>query len=262
MYSVDLHIHTTCSDGTDTPEEVVAMAVAHGLSAIAITDHDTVAGVHRAQAEGERLGLRVLAGIEISTDYGGRDTHLLGYFIDPESEALRPVLDWVVQDRDERNRRMVELLQRDGYSISMQQLRQDHPNAVIGRPHMAEALLHAGQVESIQDAFNRLLGEGRPYCLPRTYIPFRRAAELIRAAGGVPVLAHPLQYGYDSEGLDALVRTAADCGAVGLEVFYSGYTPEQRAQLLALGRRYNLMATAGSDYHGKRKPHIQMYRRG
>ena len=258
MRSVDLHVHTTCSDGTDTPAQVVRKAGELGLAAIAITDHDTTSGVAQAQAAGSELGLRVVSGIEISTEYEGREVHLLGYLLDPDSPSLKPVLEWTVNDRNSRNEKMVALLQKDGYHISMEQLRAEHPGTVIGRPHMAEALLRAGEVESIQDAFDRLLGEGKPYCLPRTYMPFPRAAEVIFSAGGVPVLAHPLQYGYDDAGLEKLVKTAADCGAVGIEVYYSGYEEEQRRKLMNLGDRYGLIYTGGSDYHGTRKPHIHL----
>ena len=258
MRSVDLHVHTTCSDGTDTPAQVVQKAEELGLAAIAITDHDTTAGVGEAQIAGAEAGLRVVSGIEISTEYEGREVHLLGYLLDPDSLSLKPVLEWTVNDRNARNEKMVALLQKDGYHISMEQLRAEHPGTVIGRPHMAEALLQAGEVESIQDAFDRLLGEGRPYCIPRSYMPFKRAAEVILSAGGVPVLAHPLQYGYDDAKLDRLVRTAADCGAVGLEVYYSGYDEEQRKKLSALGDHYGLIYTGGSDYHGTRKPHIHL----
>ncbi len=258
MRYVDLHIHTTCSDGTKTPAEVVAIAAEQKLSAIAVTDHDTVAGVRAAQAAGAAAGIKVLSGIEISTEYQGREVHLLGYFVNPASESLRPVLDWTVQDRDARNERIVTLLQRDGYQISMEQLRAEHPDTVIGRPHMAEALYQAGQVSSIQDAFDRLLAEGKPYYLPRTYMPFAQAAKVIQAAEGVSVLAHPLQYDYSAEELERLVKTAADCGAVGLEVYYSGYDEAQRNCLKALGDRYGLIYTGGSDYHGTRKPHIQL----
>ena len=231
MRSVDLHVHTTCSDGTDSPAQVVRKAGELGLAAIAITDHDTTVGVMEAQAAGTEAGLRVVPGIEISTEYEGREVHLLGYLLDPDSPSLKPVLEWTVNDRNFRNEKMVALLQRDGYHISMEQLKAEHPNTIIGRPHMAEALLQAGEVESIQDAFDRLLGNGKPYCLPRTYMPFYRAAEVIFSAGGVPVLAHPLQYGYDDE---------------------------QRRKLMNLGDRYGLIYTGGSDYHGSRKPHIHL----
>ena len=258
MRTVDLHIHTACSDGTETPEEIIRHALDLNLAAVSITDHDTMAGVRRAQEAGSSLGIPVIPGIEISTAWHGREIHLLGYFLNPESGSLRPVLEWTVNDRNARNEKIVALLQRDGYHVSMEALRAAHPDTVIGRPHMAEMLLQAGEVESIQDAFNRLLGEGCPYYLPRTYIPFQRAAEIIYAAGGVPVLAHPLQYQFPDEELEALVRTAADCGAVGLEVYYSGYDAAMRAQLTALGDRYGLIYTGGSDYHGTRKPHISL----
>lgn len=258
MRYVDLHIHTTCSDGTLTPEEIVSLALKQEMSAIAITDHDTVAGISAAQAAGDAAGLQVLSGIEISTEYHGREVHLLGYFINPNSQHLKPVLEWTVKDRDLRNEKIVAMLRKDGYRISLEQLKAEHPNTVIGRPHIAEALLKAGQVGSIQDAFDRLLADGKPYFLPRTYIPFAQAAEVIYQAGGVPVLAHPLQYQFPAEELNQFIHTAANCGAVGLEVYYSGYGPEKQNQLKQLGDQYNLIYTGGSDYHGTRKPHIQL----
>lgn len=258
MSWIDLHIHTTASDGSQTPDRIVELAREQGLPIIAITDHDTMSGVAQAQAAGAKLGVEVIGGIEISTDYRGEDVHLLGYFLNPESEALRPVLDWNVSSREKRNEIIVSALAEDGCPISIDSLRAAYPGTVIGRPHIAEVLVTCGWAESISDAFRRFLGKGCPYYRDRPRMPFREAAEVILRAGGVPVLAHPLQYGYSSEELEEFIADGARCGAKGLEVYYTGYTPEQRERLMNLGRKYGLIFTGGSDYHGDRKPHIQL----
>ena len=258
MSGIDLHIHTTASDGSESPERVVELAREQGLPIIAITDHDTMSGVSSAQEAGARLGVEVIGGIEISTDYRDEDVHLLGYFLDPESEELGPVLDWNVNSRERRNERIVAALAEAGCPISIESLRAAHPGTVIGRPHIAEVLVGCGWAESIADAFRRLLGKGCPYYRKRPHMPLREAAEVILRAGGVPVLAHPLQYGYPPTELEEFIAYGARCGARGLEVYYTGYTPEQRERLMDLGRKYGLIFTGGSDYHGERKPHIQL----
>lgn len=258
MEQVDLHVHTTASDGTLSPTQVVELAAELGLGAIAITDHDTVAGVEEAQAAGARLGVEVLAGMEISTQWRGREIHLLGYLLDTGSPALKPALEWTVRDRNARNERIAAMLQRDGYSVTMERIAAISGGGVIGRPHMAQALLEAGAVASVQEAFDRLLGEGCPYFLPRSYIPFSQAAELIRQAEGVAVLAHPLQYGFDPATLEEFVQGAAELGVDGLEVWYSGYTGEESRLLMALGRARGMIFTGGSDFHGTRKPNIHL----
>ncbi len=258
MSWIDLHIHTTASDGTKTPTQVVELAREKGLSVIAITDHDTMSGVAEAREAGRRLGVEIMGGIEISTDYQGEDVHLLGYLLDPQSEALRQVLDWNVHGREKRNRIIVAALQADGCPISMDALEAAHPGTVIGRPHIAEALVNCGWAESVTDAFHRYLSPGCPYYRDRPRMPFPEAAEVILKAGGVPVLAHPLQYGYPLAQLEEFVAYGANCGARGLEVYYTGYDREQRALLKDLGRRNGLIDTGGSDFHGDRKPHIQL----
>ncbi len=258
MSRIDLHIHTTASDGTKTPSQVVELAKEQGLPIIAITDHDTMSGVAEAQAAGRRLGVEVIAGMEISTIYQGEDVHLLGYFLNPEAEKLEPVLDWNVQSREKRNQRIVAALQAEGCPISMEGLKAAHPGTVIGRPHIAGVLVSCGWAESITDAFQRYLSRGCPYYQDRPRMPFRQAVEALLEAGGVPVLAHPLQYQYVPEQLERFVAYGAACGVKGLEVYYTGYDQEQQALLKELGRRNGLVYTGGSDYHGDRKPWIQL----
>lgn len=254
MRKIDLHIHTTASDGTCTPEETVALALEQGLCAIAITDHDTVSGFPAAKAEGERLGIQVVPGIEISTKFAGA-VHILGYFIDPCSPKLRPVLDWVVEDRDSRNRKIAELMAKDGLPVSYEQMHRRF-GSVIGRPHFAELLVELGYASSMQDAFDRYVEKGQKYYLPRNFLSIERSIEVIIQSGGVAVLAHPFQYKRDDLGLRELIRHCVDHGLRGMECRYTGYSPEQVAYLEALADEYGLVKTGGSDFHGSNKPHI------
>lgn len=255
---VDLHIHTTASDGTASPAQAVATAKELGLAAIAITDHDSVSGVAKAQGEGQALGVEVIAGIEISADYQGNKAHILGYFIDPSSEALRPALDWAVNEREERNRIIVASLAADGFDISIEALAAAYPDSVLGRPHMAEHLMKKGYVSSVKEAFDKYLGEGRPYYRGKRRIPMDQAVALIGQAGGIASLAHPLQYGYDGAALERFIATAKSVGCAALEAYYSEHSPREQAWLLETAARYGLGVSGGSDYHGDRKPHIQM----
>lgn len=256
MDCVDLHTHTTASDGADQPARVVGLAAEKGLAAVAVTDHDTVAGVAEAMEAGARLGIRAVPGIEVSSDYRDNNIHILGYFLDPEAPALRTVLDWVSVERAERNRKMCDMLAADGFDVTMEELLREYPAAVLGRPHFAEHLMRKGYVSSVQEGFDRYLEVGRPYFLPKRRISMARAIETIRLSGGVAVLAHPFEYKYPENETEALIEYAAELGAGGLECYYSLHTPEQQAWLLARAERYGLAVSGGSDYHGVRKPHI------
>ena len=253
---IDLHIHTTASDGTFTPSALVEQAKAAGLEALAITDHDTMAGVPEAMAAGAALGVQVLGGIEISTDYRGEDTHVLGYGLRPDAPELGPVLDWVQQDRRRRNARIAQRMNRDGIRVSLGELEEQNPGATIGRPHFARVLVDQGRADSVSDAFARFLNPGKCYYLPRTYLPRDRAVDISRRSGGVAVLAHPRQYGYSQADLRRLVADAAGLGVGGMEIYYTGYTREQREMLSALAEEFRLFATGGSDFHGANKPQI------
>lgn len=258
MSRIDLHIHTTASDGTCAPEKVAELAAEQGLSAIAITDHDTVLGYDEAGRAGERLGLEVVPGIEISTKYD-RAVHILGYYIDPKSPALEPVLNWIVEDRDIRNRKMAELMAADGLPVSYEMMHERY-GAVIGRPHFAAMLVELGLAESVQDAFDRFVEKGQKYYQPRTILPIDRAVEIIVSAGGVPVLAHPFQYRMDDALLRELIEHCMGFGLRGMECRYTGYDEDMVAYLEALAAEYRLIRTGGSDFHGTNKPHIALGR--
>ena len=254
MKRIDLHVHTTASDSTASPAEAVRLAKEAGLSAIAITDHDTVSGYAEAAEAGKKYGVEVVPGIEISTKYG-RAVHILGYYIDPDSDKLAPVLEWVVHDRDERNRKMAELMAADGLPVSYEEMHRRF-GAVIGRPHFAEVLVELGLAKDIRDAFDRYVEKGQKYYLPRNFLSIERSIEIIREAGGVPVLAHPFQYKLDDAGLRELIEHCMESGLQGMECRYSGYSAEQSKYLGRLAEEYGLIKTGGSDFHGDNKKHI------
>ena len=255
---IDLHLHSTASDGVDSPEAIVRQAASLGLPAIALTDHDTVDGVARAAEAGRRLGVEVVPGIEVSSDYRDNNIHVLGYFTDPDAPALRPVLDWVAAERDERNRRLCDMLAADGFDISMEELLSAYPAAVLGRPHFAELMVRKGYVSSVAEGFDRYLEVGRPYFLPKRRISLADAINTIRLAGGVAVLAHPFEYKYPENEVTEFIEYAASLGVQALECYYSNHSPEQQSWLLARAEKYGLGVSGGSDYHGARKPHIRM----
>ena len=256
MKRIDLHVHTTASDGTVSPAGAVKLAHETRLAAIAITDHDTVSGYAEAAEAGEKYGVEVVPGIEISTKYG-RAVHILGYYIDPNSEKIAPVLDWVVHDRDERNRKMAELMAADGLPVSYEEMHRRF-GAVIGRPHFAEVLVELGLAKDVRDAFDRYVEKGQKYYLPRNFLSIERSIDIICQAGGVAVLAHPFQYKLDDAGLRELIEHCMESGLRGMECRYSGYSREQCKYLGHLAEEYGLIKTGGSDFHGEVKKHISL----
>lgn len=256
MRYIDLHAHSTASDGTASPRELAELAVRQGLSALALTDHDTVLGYPELKKAGEKLGLETVPGIEISTKFH-RAVHILGYYIDPHSPHLEPVLNWVVEDRDKRNREMCRLMAADGLPVDYEDMKKRF-GPVIGRPHFADLLVELGLAENVRDAFDRYVEKGQRYYVGRTILPIERAIEIIRLSGGVPVLAHPFQYKLDDAGLRELIEHCMAQGLRGMECRYSGYGPEQSAYLEKLAEEYGLVKTGGSDFHGSNKPQISL----
>lgn len=250
---VDLHAHSTASDGTYSPSGIVQLAKEIGLRAVALTDHDTVAGVAEALDAGRKLGVEVLPGIEISADYESTGAHILGYLVDPDSPALQEVIDWFVAERETRNQAIVDKLAADGFPISIPELKKKFPNTMLGRPHIGQLLVEKGCVSSVTEAMDRWLWDGQPYFVPRQHLPTADAIRLIRKAGGVAVIAHPLEYGYDKTGVERLIQTGCELGAGGVECHYSGYTPEEEAMLESFATARGMVITGGSDFHGPRK---------
>lgn len=255
---IDLHIHTTASDGSMSPSEAVALAKEKGLAAIAVTDHDTAEGVAEALAAGGKMAVEVVPGIEISVDYRGCGVHILGYFIDPHAEALEELLDWVVAERERRNGEIAAAMAADGLPVSLGLLHEKYPDSIIGRPHFAQCLVENGLVNSVKEGFDKYLSPGGRYYRKRQYIPIERAFDVIHRSGGKAVFAHPFQYGFSHEELLELTALLKSLGAVGIECIYSGYAPKQVEYLKGISEDFGLCVTGGSDFHGAGKPHIAM----
>lgn len=252
----DLHTHTNASDGVNSPTENVRQAKEAGLAAVAITDHDTVAGIAEAMEAGKRYGVIVVPGVEISTVANGQDIHVLGYFIRTGDDVLLRRLDELRRVRDRRNEMMLAKLRQLGLEITLDEVLENRGKGfggdeTVGRPHIAETLIQKGYVSTLEEAFDKYLGsQGAAYVNPPRIGP-ETAIEWIHEAGGSAVLAHPGLY--DDDGL---VEQLVGCGLDGIEAFHSDHSPEEEARYLALAERRGMIVTAGSDYHGSRAGHV------
>lgn len=243
----DLHTHSTASDGVLAPADLVRQASERGLSTLALTDHDTTLGLPEALAAGARHGVRVIRGIELSTDVAAGEVHILGYGIDPANAAFQATIERLRQANARRIERMVARLAELGYPLPEGSVRPSASGASVNRPHIARAMVAAGYVGSVQEGFERFLARGRPAHIARERLRPVEAVRLIRAAGGLPVLAHPRSV----DDLDATLPALLGAGLAGLEAWYGEYSDEQRVALAARADALGLLATGGSDYHGE-----------
>ena len=244
---VDLHSHSTVSDGLDSPAALVGRMAEAGLTSLALTDHDTLQGLPEARAEAGKRGIELISGAEISAEWGGQDDiHILALFVDESNERFNAALTQRQEERRTRGERMARKLIDAGYPIDLEAIRQDVGDGVWGRPHLARALVKAGHATSNDDAFNRFLGRDHA-----SYVPYEKwkASEVvaaIREAGGVSSLAHAVWY----KETDALIRALAAEGLDAIEVYHPDHGPEQEERFLGLARELSLAVTAGSDFHG------------
>lgn len=256
--AIDLHIHSTASDGSEAPTAVIRAAAAGRLSAVALTDHDTLAGIPEARAEAERHGIVLVPGVELSVDWDGRPMHLLAYWIEPGTGPLQDRLSALRAGRDDRNARVVEALTEMGIDITLDEVTAESGGGSVGRPHIAAVLAAKGVVGSIAEAFDRYLAAGRPAYRTRARLSAAEAATLARASGGVAVVAHPHTVAdRRDEFADAFARFA-DSGIAGVECHYVEYPPAHRARLASIAERLGLVATGGSDFHGRYRPGISI----
>lgn len=255
---LDLHIHSTCSDGADTPESLVAKGALIRLHAMALTDHDTTRGVPAFLAACRQHRLTGLAGVEISLAVPSGTLHLLGYGIDPEHAGLQRALDQVRTGRAERNAQILARLQGLGFALAWPQVAACAGGDVVGRMHFARALVAAGAAPDVQAAFQRYLIRGRPAYVERFRLTPEQGIRLIREAGGLPVAAHPFLWLPDFETLAAGLTALQAAGLGGLEVYYPEHSPEQLVQALRLAQKLGLVATGGTDYHGAMKPGLAL----
>uniref|UniRef100_UPI004057665E Cof-type HAD-IIB family hydrolase n=1 Tax=Acetatifactor sp. TaxID=1872090 RepID=UPI004057665E len=286
MSIVDLHVHSTKSDGTFTPTELVNYAMEKGLRAFALTDHDTVDGLEEAIAYAEKLRRdfeentvppeitalqanrrklftaasvpEVIPGIEFSTEYQGKDIHIVGLYIDYQNPAFQEYLQNFIDSRTARNQKMCTLLQEAGIDISYEQLQKEFPGSVITRAHYAKYLMDHGYTKSLKEAFERYVGDHCPYFVPREKVTPTQAVELILAADGIPILAHPVLYRMSDARLEALVAELKEAGLMGIEAVYSTYNAGEERQMRILAQKYHLLISGGSDFHGDNKPKLDL----
>jgi predicted metal-dependent phosphoesterase TrpH len=245
---IDLHTHSTASDGIYSPTELLHRAKDIGLRVLALTDHDTTDGVDEAAQAARTLDIDFIPGIEINTDVSGGEVHVLGYFVEYERPAFQAIIKVLRDARERRGQRMVELLNERGVNVSWDRVREIAQGAV-GRPHVAKALLEAGYVQTIGEAFDKYIGTTCFAYVPRYRLTPEDAVGLIASANGLPVMAHPV----DLPGLDELrnwLPGLREAGMVGLETYYGPYTPENERALRALADEYDLIPTGGTDFHG------------
>lgn len=256
---IDLHVHSNKSDGTYTPTELVHYAVEKGLTAFALTDHDTVEGLDEAMQAAQGQPVTVIPGIEFSTAYEDKDIHVLGLYIDYQSLVFRSTLEDFIHSRERRNEKMCQRMQEyAGIDITYEKLLASFPGAVITRAHYARYLLDHGYVKSMPEAFDRYIGDRAPCYIPREKVTPVQAVKLILAAGGIPVLAHPPLYHMSDARLNRLVAELAENGLAGIETIYSTYTAGEETHMRSLAGQYHLMITGGSDFHGSNKPDIDL----
>lgn len=248
--AIDLHVHTTASDGTLSPTAVVQYAKNRGLEAIAVTDHDTVQGLAEAAAAGLSAGFEVVPGVEISAEFSGGALHILGYYIDFNDSSLIQRLSVLQNARAERNPKIVRKLQSLGFSISFDEVEQEAGGGLVGRPHFAQVLLKKGCVKSLQEAFDKFLKKGAPAYEEKFRFPPQEAISMIIDAGGIPVLGHPVTLNCNGEQLEAKVKEWKKQGLQGIEVYYSDHNAAQTRQYETLARTCGLIPTGGSDFHG------------
>ncbi len=258
MNPVDLHVHSFKSDGTYTPTQLVDYALEKGLSAFALTDHDTVDGIDEAISAAAGKPITVIPGIEYSTEYRNRDVHIVGLFIDHKASAFQEYLTRFQQSRTERNYKLCANLRGANIDITYDALAEMFPDAVITRAHYAKYLLAKGYVKSMKEAFDRYLGDHTPYFVHREKITPQEVIDVTLQAGGVPVLAHPTLYGLGREQLDILVSTLTAQGLKGIECIYSTYSPAEEHEIKALAEKYHLLPSGGSDFHGANKPGLDL----
>ena len=251
---VDLHTHTTASDGSLSPEDLVDLARKGGLCAIAVTDHDTTDGVIRAIEAGRRAGVMVIPAVEISSQHKPGSMHILGYFIDTNEPRLQNTLAEMVRNRDRRNLGIVERLNNLGVQITLDEVCGYAGGDVLGRPHFARALVEKGVVSTIQEAFDQYLDAGAAAGVPKEKLPPELVIDMIHGAGGLAVLAHPYQLRLgDGEELESRVRWLCDQGLDGIECYYPEHSEAQTAIYRSLAARYGLVSTGGTDFHGSSK---------
>ena len=249
---IDLHVHTTASDGQYTPTQVVEKAAAHNIKVMAITDHDTVAGVEEAKIAAEKNNIILVPGMELNINFPTGEFHLLGLGWTHVSDSLKTILENVVKNRNLRNQQIVQKMQEAGIEITLEEIQADFPNTIIGRPHFAAELEKKGVVKNRQMAFDKYLAKGRPWYVDRISTNLDEAIVAIRDSGGVPVIAHPMSLYLSWGKLPETLENFYERGVMGLEAFHPGARVTECLRLEELARKIGFFVTAGSDFHGEK----------
>lgn len=255
---IDLHVHSTASDGTFTPTELVHYALQKNLSAFALTDHDTTDGIAEALSAAKGTSLEVIPGIELSTTWQGKDVHIVGLDLDWESAWFQESLSRFQDSRDLRNEKILQLLQKEGISISSDSMKSAFPDSVWTRAHFASYLLDHGYVSSISEAFDRYLGDHAKCYVPREKVTPFQAVQLIKENGGIAVFAHPGLCRISKERLESLTAELKRAGLDAMETIYSTYRTSDELAMTRLAKGHGLKISGGSDFHGKNKPAIDL----
>ena len=249
---IDLHVHTTASDGQYTPAQIIQKAADKNIKVIAITDHDTTAGLEEAKRAGAELGVTVVPGIEINITFPTGEFHLLGLGLKAPSKSLNIIVENVIKNRFERNSMIIQKMNENGVGITLEELEADFPGTVLGRPHFAAELVKHGVVKTRQQAFDQYLARGRKWYVPRVCTNLDEAIVAIRESGGVPVIAHPMSLYMSWGRLPEFLTDCYEKGVVGIEAFHPGARVTECLRLEELGRKIGFVITAGSDFHGEK----------
>lgn len=255
---IDLHLHTTASDGSLTPKKLVEVAVERGMEVISITDHDTIDGLAEGAKRAQELGVKFVNGIELSSEWGGREVHILGYFLDPKDENLKKELKKMQKARDARNCKILKKLAEYKMYITIEELQEEAGGDIVSRAHIANLMLNKGYVYSKGEIFKRYLGIGGLAYVPKGDLTPERAVEIIRENGGIASLAHPKYISEDEVRLTELINDLKLVGLEAMEVYYSNFSLKEVIKYKNIARRRGLLLTGGSDYHGGNKGNIEI----
>lgn len=262
MIYCDLQMHSTHSDGTDSPRRLVELAVEAGLGAMALTDHDTTTGLPEARAAAAELGIQFISGVEITCEYGGKSMDMLGFCFDSGADGLQEKLARIQEGRRQRNLEIIGKLNGLGHEISYDEVAAEADKAdgkIVGRPHFATVMIRKGIVQERQEAFDKYLAEGGAAYVPKLAVSPEECVQMLEEAGGVAVLAHPKLVRFPKgKDIRDLLTDLKDAGLAGLECYYSLHSPEETEMYLDLAREFGLLVTGGSDYHGGNKPEIKV----
>lgn len=258
MQYIDLHVHTTASDGTLTPAEVVELAAKKHLAAISITDHDTVDGIAAGIAAAAEYNIEVIPGIELSCAYDKREIHILGYYINYTDSGLLSCLRELKEIRSNRNEQIAEKFREHGIPVSIEEMKQRYPDAILTRAHFASFIYEKGFAGSIKEVFDKYLHDNGPCFVARKKLEPKDTIALIHRTGGLAFLAHPVRYHMGRNELSKLVATLSSHGLDGIEAMYSTYTSSDESQMRILAKENHLILSGGSDFHGSNKPYIEL----